>query len=60
MIPANSIAETIVALREDSGFYQAQIDKNAELITQLEPLAEWTEEPEQAAPLEESAPGSSN
>jgi hypothetical protein len=60
MIPANSIAETIAALREDSGFYQAQIDKNAELITQLEPLAEWTEEPEQAASLEESTPESSN
>ena len=60
MIPANSVAETIASLRVDSEFYQTQIDKNAELITQLEPLAEWTEEPEQAAPLEESAPESSN
>jgi hypothetical protein len=46
MIPANSVAETIVALRADSGFYQAQIDKNADLIEQLEPLAEWTEDNE--------------
>jgi hypothetical protein len=44
MKPANSVAETIAALRVDSEFYQAQIDKNSELIEQLEPLAEWTED----------------
>ena len=46
MIPANSIAETIVRLRYDSSFYAEQIKKNADLIEQLEPLAEWAEEPE--------------
>jgi hypothetical protein len=66
MIPSNSAAETIAALRVDSGFYQAQIDKNNALIAQLDPLAEWKEAPEVPAftaenlPLEESAPESSN
>jgi hypothetical protein len=46
MKPANSIAETVKSLRIDNGFYQEQIDKNLELISQLEPLAEWTEETE--------------
>jgi hypothetical protein len=44
MKPLNPIAETIVRLREDNRFYAEQIQKNADLIEQLEPLAEWTEE----------------
>lgn len=52
MKPGNSIAETIVNLRLDSDSYQDQIDKNSQLIEQLEPLAEWTEEPE-VVPVEE-------
>jgi hypothetical protein len=46
MIPANSIAETIVRIRQDSACYAEQIQKNTDLIEKLEPLAEWTEEPE--------------
>jgi hypothetical protein len=48
MIPANSIAETIARLRYDNTFYLEQAAKNEELIEQLEPLAEWAEEPEVA------------
>ena len=44
MIPKNKVAETITGLRQDSNFYAEQIKKNADLIEQLEPLAEWTEE----------------
>jgi hypothetical protein len=54
MIPANSVAETIAALRVDSKFYQEQIDKNNDLIAQLEPLAKWEEEPEIVETQEES------
>lgn len=46
MIPLNSIAKNIVKLRSDSEFYLEQAAVNAELIEQLEPLAEWGEEPE--------------
>jgi hypothetical protein len=46
MKPANSIAETIVRIRQDSACYAEQIQKNANLIEQLEPLAEWAEETE--------------
>lgn len=45
MKPANSIAETIIRIRQDSACYAEQIQKNADLVEQLEPLAEWTEEP---------------
>jgi hypothetical protein len=44
MKPANSVAETIVRIRDDNSFYSQQIQKNADLIEQLEPLAEWAEE----------------
>jgi hypothetical protein len=44
MKPANTIAETIVRVRQDNIFYAEQIQKNADLIEQLEPIAEWTEE----------------
>ena len=44
MKPANSIAETIVRIRDDNSFYAEQIQKNADLIEQLESLAEWSEE----------------
>jgi hypothetical protein len=47
MIPSNSIAETITRMRQDNVFYAEQIQKNADLIEQLEPLAEWSEEPVQ-------------
>jgi hypothetical protein len=43
MKPLNPIAETIVRLREDNRFYAEQIQKNADLIEQLETLAEWGE-----------------
>jgi hypothetical protein len=43
MKPSNSIAETIVRVRQDNVFYAEQIQKNADLIEQLEPLAEWSE-----------------
>jgi hypothetical protein len=43
MKPLNPIAETIVRLREDNHFYAEQIQKNADLIEQLETLAEWGE-----------------
>jgi hypothetical protein len=46
MKPANTIAENIVRMRQDNVFYAEQIQKNADLIEQLEPLAEWSEEPE--------------
>ena len=45
MIPANTIAETIVRVRQDNAFYAEQIEKNTDLIEQLEPLAEWKEAP---------------
>jgi hypothetical protein len=60
MKPINSIAGMIVKLQQENLFYTERISKNAELIEQLEPLAEWAEDPEQVAPLEESAPESSN
>jgi hypothetical protein len=47
MKPANTIAETVAQLREDNSAMTKQIEKNAELIEQLSPLAEWTEDPEQ-------------
>jgi hypothetical protein len=50
MIPANSIAETIVRLRSDKDFYLLQATKNTELIEQLEPLAEWAEITEESKP----------
>jgi hypothetical protein len=43
MKPVNSIAEMIVKLQQESFFYAEQINKNTELIQQLEPLAEWVE-----------------
>jgi hypothetical protein len=43
MIPANTVAETITGLRQDSNFYAEQIKKNADLIERLKPLAEWGE-----------------
>jgi hypothetical protein len=46
MKPANSIAETIIRIRQDSACYAEQIQKNADLIEQLDPLAEWTQESE--------------
>jgi hypothetical protein len=46
MKPANAIAETIVNLQNDSNFYLEQVAKNKELIEQLKPLAEWTEDTE--------------
>jgi hypothetical protein len=46
MKPANEIAETIVRLQNDSSFYLEQVEKNEALISQLEPLAEWTEDDE--------------
>ena len=45
MKPANSIAETITRIRQDSAYYAEQIQKNADLIEQLSPLAEWDEDP---------------
>jgi hypothetical protein len=47
MKPANTIAETVAQLREDNLAMGKQIQKNSELIEQLDPLAEWVEEPEQ-------------
>jgi hypothetical protein len=44
MIPSNSVAETIIKLGSDNEFYLNQVSKNLELIEQLEPLAEWTEQ----------------
>jgi hypothetical protein len=52
MKPANSIAEKIKLLRIDNGFYQEQIDKNLDLISQLAPLAEWSDEPEPEPEIE--------
>jgi hypothetical protein len=52
MLPANSIAETIARLNQDSAFYTEQIQKNTDLIAQLEPLAEWIEAPAQEAETE--------
>jgi hypothetical protein len=46
MIPANSTAETIRNLRNENVSLSQQIQKNADLIEQLEPLAEWSEEPQ--------------
>jgi hypothetical protein len=46
MKPANPIAETIVRLQTDTNFYLDQVEKNEELISQLEPLAEWAEDEE--------------
>jgi hypothetical protein len=43
MIPANTAAETVLRLQQDSSFYLEQVEKNTELIGQLTPLAEWTE-----------------
>jgi hypothetical protein len=45
MIPANAVAETILKLQKDNESISAQIQKNTELIEQLEPLAEWGEDP---------------
>jgi hypothetical protein len=47
MLPANTIAETVLKLQQDNSSMTSQIEKNTELINQLSPLAEWTEEPEQ-------------
>jgi hypothetical protein len=47
MKPANTVAETVAQLREDNLAMAKQIEKNSKLIEQLNPLAEWTEEPEQ-------------
>jgi hypothetical protein len=47
MKPANTVAQTVAQLREDSLAMSKQIEKNSELIEQLSPLAEWEEEPEQ-------------
>jgi hypothetical protein len=46
MKPLNAIAEMIVKIRQETQFYTEQIVKNQELLEQLEPLSEWTEEPE--------------
>jgi hypothetical protein len=53
MEPANSIAETIVRLRHENGQYAEHIDRhtliiesNNKAIEQLEPMAEWIEEPD--------------
>jgi hypothetical protein len=43
MKPANTAAETVLRLQQDSSFYLEQVEKNTELIGQLTPLAEWTE-----------------
>jgi hypothetical protein len=47
MIPGNSVAETILRIRQDSEAYSVQIEKNNELIEQLGPLAVWLEETEE-------------
>lgn len=47
MKPVNAVAEMIVKVRQETQFYTEQIVKNEELLEQLEPLAEWLEEPEQ-------------
>jgi hypothetical protein len=44
MIPANAMAETVAKLQQDNESMSAQIQKNNEVIEQLSPLAEWTEE----------------
>jgi hypothetical protein len=44
MIPANAMAETVAKLQHDNESMSAQIQKNNEVIEQLSPLAEWTEE----------------
>jgi hypothetical protein len=50
MIPANLMAETIANLRNENVSLSQQIQKNADLIEQLEPLAEWSE-PEESPSL---------
>jgi hypothetical protein len=47
MIPENAVAETIQRLRNENLGMTAHINKNLELIEQLEPLAEWSEPVEQ-------------
>jgi hypothetical protein len=46
-IPVNAIAETIYGLEQDNLSYKSLIEKNKELIKQLEPLAEWEELPKE-------------
>jgi hypothetical protein len=45
MKPINAVAEMILKVRQETQFYTEQIVKNQELLEQLEPLAEWAEEP---------------
>jgi hypothetical protein len=47
MKPINAVAEMVLKVRQETQFYTEQIVKNQELLEQLEPLAEWLEEPEQ-------------
>jgi hypothetical protein len=54
MEPANSIAETIVRLKEENLLYAEHIERhslliesNNQAIEQLEPMAEWTESPQE-------------
>jgi hypothetical protein len=51
MIPENVMAETIERLRNENLGLSTQIEKNNELIDQLEPLAEWSEPVEQEPPI---------
>jgi hypothetical protein len=43
MIPENAVAETIERLRNENIGMTSQINKNNELIEQLEPLGQWSE-----------------
>ena len=52
MKPANLMAETIDRLRLENESLANTIKSNADLIEQLEPLAEWVEEPEVIPTLE--------
>jgi hypothetical protein len=52
MKPANLVAETIERLRLENESLATTIQSNADLIEQLEPLAEWTEEQEVIPTLE--------
>lgn len=46
MKAANSVAQQIEQMKNENAFFAATIERNTDLIEKLEPLAEWTEEPE--------------
>jgi hypothetical protein len=50
--PTNTMAETVVRLMAEVEHFSEQIEKNTEMMVQLNPLATWEDWPDQDAEIE--------